>query len=221
MKRSSREFSDLETLEPNRGPAPTELIASRTARARSRTVSALALVLAAAFGSMLTITIGHISHRSGRTNAATHAISPMNVASAAPSSTTLPPNFVTRVREPTRLDGWTIVVDGYRLAPIFEQQTPPSGHKWLVAEFTVTNTAGRGHVFDSRRVVGRYFEGGAQPEVPSSWNTDLVPAPNQTVPLELAFSVPSSSEIYSIVVRGDLESEKQAGTAVEIDLNCC
>jgi hypothetical protein len=212
VKRSSREYSDLEALEPTRDPAPIEQTARPTRAApRSRTVGALTLLLAAALGSTLTIAIGYITRGSGRAT----------VASTATSNTTVASNVVSRVRQPARLDGWTIVVESYRLTSVVEQQAAPAGHKWLVAELTVTNTGAPGRVFDSRRVVARYFESGAWPEVPSGWSTGLAAAPNQTLPLELAFSVPSSSQIYSIVVRKDLESEKQAGTAVEIDLNCC
>jgi hypothetical protein len=210
VKRSSRESSDLEDLEPIRDPAPVEQ-AARPTRVQPRAVGALALLLAAALGSTLTIAIGHITHGSGRAN----------VGSPSTSSTALPSTSASRVREPTQLDGWTIVVESYHLASVFEQQRVLAGHKWLIAELAVTNTGAAGRVFDSRRVVGRYFESGASPEVPSGWNTELAPPANQTLPLELAFSVPSSSQIYSIVVRKDLESEKQAGTAVEIDLNCC
>jgi hypothetical protein len=163
-----RESSDLEALEPIRGPPPI--------------VGGFGLLLAAALGSTVTIAIRHITHGSDLAN----------VASTATSTTTVPSNFVSRVREPTRFNGWIIVVESYRLAPVFEQQAAPSGHKWLVAELTVTNTGAPGRVFDSRRVVGRYFESGAPPEVPSGWNTELAAVPNQIVPLELAFSVPSS-----------------------------
>jgi hypothetical protein len=203
-----RESSDLEALEPIRGPPPIEH-AARPTRAQRRAVGGFGLLLAAALGSTVAIAIGHITHGSGLAN----------VASTATSTITVPSNFVSRVREPTRFDGWIIVVESYRLAPVFEQQAAPSGHKWLVAELTVTSTGGLAE--SSTRVASSGAISRVVPR-PRCLRAGIPSGPRYRTK-SFRWNWPSRClrQIYSIVVRNDLESEKQVGTAVEIDLNCC
>jgi hypothetical protein len=85
----------------------------------------------------------------------------------------------------------------------------------------IANLGHTARSFDSRHVSARYFEEGTQPEVTPTYNEQLLVQPTAALPMVLAFSVPTSSQTYSIVIRKGLEAEKQAGTAVEIDLNCC
>lgn len=76
VKWFSREPSDLEALEPIRDPAPKEQKAiPPRSQPRRRAVGGLALLVAAALGSTLTIAIGHITHGGHPANRASTATS--------------------------------------------------------------------------------------------------------------------------------------------------
>ena len=92
VKRSSRETSDLEALEPIREPVPTaHTTGPPRAQSRRRAIGGLALLLSAALGSTLTIAVGHITHGSGRAS----------VPSIATSTTTLQSNFASHDLRPS------------------------------------------------------------------------------------------------------------------------
>jgi hypothetical protein len=139
------------------------------------------------------------------------------------------PNPVTRLRQPTKLGSWTIVAQGFERRSSYCTKGPsgchwlpaPTGHRWLITDISVTNTSGEPHTFDSRAVAAHYGGEALSAEVHAQWNTEESLSPNRTIPLELVFPVPVWSHIYTLVFRKDLEAEKHAGTAAEIDLNCC
>ena len=137
------------------------------------------------------------------------------------SRTSLPANQVTRVGEPTPLSGWTVVVEKFAVASVYERERAPSGRKWLTATLALTNSAGSSRSFDLQQITARYYQEGTWVEVPVRLGGGIGVGPKKTITEVLGFSVPASAGTYSLVVRKDLESEKQSGDAVEIDLNCC
>jgi hypothetical protein len=213
--RSRDEPGDLETVEPSPTDAPAPRAKVRMLRAkvsRSTFIATGAVLLGAAVGSAITVVVDRDDRSAQPTAAAASTIT--TVAS-------VPPNLVTRLRQPTRLDSWSIVATDFQRADTFDNVTAPAQHLWLVVYLKIANVGPTASSFDSRHVVARYFEEGTQPEVPATYNEQLLVQPRAVLPMVLAFSVPTSSQTFSIVIRKDLEAEKQAGTAVEIDLNCC
>jgi hypothetical protein len=97
----------------------------------------------------------------------------------------------------------------------------PPGERWLVTNLLVTNASGTANTFDSNVVAANYGGDGSSSEAHAQRNTKTSVAPNGTLHLQLVFRIPEWSSIYSLVVRKDLEAEKRARAALEIDLNCC
>jgi hypothetical protein len=170
--------------------------------------------LAAVIASAVTVVLVHRHDHQPTipTSGTTHSTGP---------DTSLPDNEVTRVGEPTNLGGWTIVVEKFAVASVYEREPAMRGQKWLTTTLTLTNSGGASRSFDLQQITARYYQEGTWIEVPVRLGGSIGVGPRKTIREFLGFSVPTSAGTYSLVIRKDLESEKQSGVAAEIDLNCC
>jgi hypothetical protein len=169
--------------------------------------------LSAVIGSAATIAFAHRHNGHESAQSAT--------AKGATTTSSPPENQVARVGEPTVLNGWTIVAEKFGLASVYERERAASGRKWLVTQLALTNSAGTSRSFDLNQVVARYAEAGAWTEVPARLGGTIGVGPKKTIRYALGFSVPNAAQIFTLVIRKDLQAEKHSGDAVEIDLNCC
>jgi hypothetical protein len=198
---SGSEVVDLETLDVQT-PPPASKHQPRSrpvlggSSPRSRWI-VLALVVAFACGSAATIAVGHL--RQSRRPTVSVPIS--------------------RVGQSTPFDGWTMTVTSDQRAAEFEQAKASPGQIWIVARLSIQNHGTSAREFDTHLVVLRYFSQGVYADVPSAINAATLVPPRTVVPLDLGFSIPASTQDYSVVVRRDLESELVSGDAIEIDLN--
>jgi hypothetical protein len=118
-----------------------------------------------------------------------------------------------------------VTVKRYSVVPRFDGRQAPLHEKWLVARTSIANDRPLARVVGCAQIAAHYaVEVGPWREI-----SGCVTMPNPTrvggrsaVDRDLAFVVPTTSSIYSIVFRPDILIEKQQNpNVVEVDLNCC
>jgi hypothetical protein len=197
----SNDSVDLEPLEPlpiEEKPPPRQ---RRFRLRRPHVRPTLAFVIGLIVGSGLTIAVVAAVHENG--------------------SNPAPRVVTTTMRHPVELDSWSLDATDRERAANFDNDYAPDGSVYLIAHLNVGNIAHRSRFFDTRLINARYFEEGTWNEVASQTKDDLMIEPNRTRPVVLAFLVPLSALDFSLVFRRDLDAEKRARDAAEIQLFCC
>jgi hypothetical protein len=156
----------------------------------------------------------------GFTRKPAHTTQPQAVVST--TTSTLAANAVVRVDEPATIDGWVIVVTRFRVVSTWNGSPAPSGRRWLVVDARLTNATGGTHTFSPDMIEARSLDATADGAFVSAVTGEAwQPPPHSTLVAIFTFSVSEQARTFTLVVRREIEAQKQHGDSVEIDLNCC
>ena len=172
-------------------------------------IAALAIA-SAVVGSVVTL---------GFTRTSAHTTEPRAVAA---TTSTFAANPVVRVDEPATIDGWVIVVTRFRVVSAWNGSLAPSGRRWLVVDARLTNATDGTQTFTPDMIEARSLDATGDGAFVSAVTGEAwQPPPHSTLVAIFTFSVPEQARTFTLVVRREIETQKQRGDSVEIDLNCC
>ena len=143
---------------------------------------------------------------------------------AATSTSSSADRRIYAVKEAVEVDGWEVVVHGYRVAARSGGQNAPPGWNWLLVDADITNLGAETRQLSPEILEVRYqlLTEGYAIKAPDRGIAPLDQiAGRQTTRRTLSYAIPGRANGFVVLFRAGVSSEAARGRAAEINLSCC